>query len=396
MMVALGIFAVVLSAAVTFVAAELAARLYVRRAGSFVRARWRRIRTKVDLQSLPMLEPQVRWDINEEGERGDPLPAGRDGLYRVLALGGSAVECALLDQDSAWPAVLQKQLNEPESLAALGARRVHVGNLGKSLLPVAGVKAMLQETLPRYDKLDLAVLMVGASDATDWLELGTPATLPDKPYPHALAFEEPAAVKFSWSPGGLALRRATSVWQRRFTNKVHERKHGGSRFVALRERRRNARHWIANLPDPEPMLSKLETDLRETIALLQAKGTRVIVAQQVWIDRPLTAEEDAMMWNFCRGRMSFEQPQDTYYTYDAVRALFGKVDRRVARVAANLGVERVELMRQVSLGLDTLYDAQHFTPEGARQVARATAETVLAGVAVPAAAPEPHRHPVAA
>lgn len=386
-MVAFGFFVIVLSAVAIFVAAECAARVYVRRTGSFVRSRWRRIRTKIDQQSLPMLEPQVEWNINELGERGDPLPADRDGLYRVLALGGSAVECALLDQGTAWPAVLQKQLNEPAALAALGARQVHVGNLGRSLLPVAGVKTILEQSLPRYEKVDLAILMVGASDATDWLELGTPATLPEGAYPPpSQIFEESAATPFSWRPKSLALRRVASVLQRRFTNKVHERNHGGSRFVALRERRRNARHWISNIPDPEPMLAKMESDLRETISLLRAKGTRVILAQQVWIDRPLSPEEDAMMWNFCRGRMSFEKPQDTYYTYDVVRALFSKVDRRVARVAASMGVERVELMQQVSLGLETLYDAQHFTPEGARQVAHATVTAVLEGVAEPVAA----------
>ena len=69
-----------------FVAAEYAARLYVRTRGSFVRERWRRIHNKIDQQALPLLEPEVRWVVNELGERGDPEPAERDHLYKVLTL----------------------------------------------------------------------------------------------------------------------------------------------------------------------------------------------------------------------------------------------------------------------------------------------------------------------
>jgi hypothetical protein len=42
---------------------------------------------------FPELEPRVRFDINADGERGADVPRDTAGLFRVLATGGSAVEC---------------------------------------------------------------------------------------------------------------------------------------------------------------------------------------------------------------------------------------------------------------------------------------------------------------
>ena len=38
---------------------------------------------------------------------------------------------------------------------------------------------MLERTLPRYEKLDLLILIVGMSGVVDWLEKGVPAVLPE-------------------------------------------------------------------------------------------------------------------------------------------------------------------------------------------------------------------------
>ena len=100
-----------LAAILLLLVAEAAARLWVRRQHYFVHRRWDRIQLRLDPHALPSLEPIVNFEVNGEGERGDPLPKDREGLYRVLVAGGSAAECGLLDQESAWPAVVQRSLN---------------------------------------------------------------------------------------------------------------------------------------------------------------------------------------------------------------------------------------------------------------------------------------------
>ena len=158
-------------AAGAFVAAELAARAWIRsRREYFVWRPWERTLMRLDRDALGMLEPRTRFEVNAYGERGDALPREREGLYRVLVAGGSAAEGYFLDQSSAWHAVLQELLSRPAALARLGSKRVHVGSIARSLVPCEAIAKMLALSLPRYEKLDLVLFMVGASDVVHWLE----------------------------------------------------------------------------------------------------------------------------------------------------------------------------------------------------------------------------------
>ena len=104
---------------VLLVAAEVIARRWARSRDFFALRRWDRTKMRLKNGALPSLEPLIRFAVNGEGERGDPLPRDTEGLYRVLVAGGSAAECGLLDQQSAWPAVLQTLLRRPSNLRAL-------------------------------------------------------------------------------------------------------------------------------------------------------------------------------------------------------------------------------------------------------------------------------------
>ncbi len=355
---------------------EYLARRQIRRSGYYVHSRWERVLTEIDQRALPSLKCQVRWETNQDGERGSPVPADREGLYRVLVVGGSAAECFLLDQDSAWPSVMQQLLNAPDARRQLGATQVHVGNIGRPMIPVSGIRTMLELTLPRYERLDLAVLMVGASDATEWLELGTPASIAPG-VKHDRLFGESPEVKLGWRPRQTALWRLARAWRRRFSTQPRIRRNGGSRFIEMRRRRLNAKHWISKLPDPKPMLDRLEEELTAVVRLLQARGTRVLIVRQPWLNRRLSHDEEALMWSFSRGRLEFEAPSDTYYTHDAVQELLGQVDQRVTRVTRTLGVQTLDLLPLLEPSLRNYYDLLHFTPEGARQVALHTATAVL-------------------
>ena len=365
------------AAAAMLAASELAARAILRAGGAYYV--WRphdRTHMQLDRAALPSLEPLVRFEINAEGERGDELPSDRRGLYRVLVAGGSAAEGYMLDQPSSWPGVLQSLLRELEARERLGARQVHVGNIARSLVPCETILTMLERVLPRYDRLDLVLLMVGASDAVTWMEQRCPVPLPQARFGLDYMFDEHCERRFSWKPTELALRALGSRLMRRMrAPRIRERT--GSKLVELRERRRNAARWIDSTPDPEPMLARFEHNLAAMIERCRAKGARVIVVRQPWFDKELSDAEEAVMWNFCIGR-PYVEPTTEYYTHPLVRTLLTRLDERAAATAHRLGVEEVDLRPAVAPDLAHYYDYLHFTPQGARIVAEQVARAVLA------------------
>jgi len=367
------------AAAALLAACELAARAMVRASGAyFVWRPHERTHMRIDRGALPELEPFVRFEINAEGERGDALPAERRGMYRVLVAGGSAAEGYLLDQPTSWPGVLQSLLRENHAREALGARSVHVGNIARSLVPCEAILAMLRLVLPRYEKLDLVLLMVGASDAVTWMEQRCPVPLPEARFGLDYMFDEHCERRFGWKPADWALRPIVSRIVRRWrAPRVRERT--GAKLVELRERRRNALHWIDSVPDPEPMLARFGDSLAAVIELCRKKGARVIVVRQPWFDKELSDAEEAVMWNFCIGRPYVEKTSE-YYTHSLVRELLTKLDERAAAQAQRLGVEELDLRPLVAPNLANYYDYLHFTPRGARIVAEAVSRAVLGRV----------------
>jgi lysophospholipase L1-like esterase len=363
------------AAALAFVAAELAARAWIRLRGRyFVWRPHERTHMELDRESLPTLEPLVRFEINAEGERGGELPSDRRGLYRVLVAGGSAAEGYMLDQSSSWAGALEELLSRPEALSALGARRVHVGNIARSLVPCASIARMLDGVLPRYDKLDLVLLMVGASDMVDWLETRCPPQPREQSPTLEGLFDEHCERPFGWSPQRLALRQIYSGLRRRL-GVVQRRQRTGAKLIELRRRRANAAEWIDVAPDPAPMLARFERYLEQLVRAARAKGARVIVVRQPWFEKDFTPEEEAVMWNFCVGR-PYVEPTTSYYTHRLVNELMHAIDERASLVAERLGVEQLDLMPHLDRSLATYYDFLHFTPTGARAVAELVAKVV--------------------
>src|SRR5204862_1477425 len=100
-----------------FVVAELSARYCLRRFGRYyVWPPYSRTQMEIDSSVLPMMAPTTRFDVNEAGERGDPLPSDLAHTYRVLVGGGSATECYYMDQEASWPYVVQRLLNQKRNL----------------------------------------------------------------------------------------------------------------------------------------------------------------------------------------------------------------------------------------------------------------------------------------
>lgn len=362
------------------IVAELVARVAIRRGDAwFVNRPGSRLHMSVDTDAVPGLEPFVRTHINRDGERGSEPPKDADGLYRVLVCGGSSVEGFLLDQPSSWPEVIARELSTPERLRALGARRVHVGSVAKSLIGTEIIKQIFERIFPRYRRLDAIVIFCGCGNPVHWLMTRTPAVIADRPDAFEAAFDVRPDLPYGWSPKRLALvdlARRAAVRSGLLTEK---RSRAGKKLIDARRMRQQATTVLDVTPDPEHMFKHFEDTLRGALKLARAKAKRVIVVLQPWLDPAcITSEIDKMLWHGAGGQ-PYTQNVDTYYTTGLIDRLSREIDVRMARVAAEEGVEKFDLSPRIPRDYAHFYDLFHPTPAGAAAIGHAFAEYIAAG-----------------
>lgn len=357
-------------------AIEISARWWLRyRREYYVFPPGLRLRVHPDPEAFPQLEPSIRFDINREGERGDEVPTATRGLYRVLVAGGSQPECYLLDQQSCWPGVLQRVLQRPEHLEKLGATRVHVGNIARSGVGSEALNLILERTLPRYPRLQMIVILVGASDILRWLEDGAPPSRPPAVRTSDVFRCHPEG-PFGWRPKELAfIEVVRRMWRRRFGSvQVHER--AASWIGRARRMRARAKVIRTTMPDPTRILDHFDTHLRRLLGRANARADRVLLVRQPWFEKDFSPEEAAHMWHGAAGR-AWETEVTTYYSFEVVSRLMHLMDERAAAVANALHVEQLDLMPLLDRSLATYYDCFHLTPAGARDVAAAVAARIV-------------------
>jgi lysophospholipase L1-like esterase len=366
-------------------AAELVGRWWIRRRGQyFVFPPGLRLHLQIDPEVFPQLERETRFDVNRHGERGDEIPRVASGLYRVVVAGGSQPEGFFLDQDTAWPGALQRILERPEQLRRLGAARVHVGSIARSGVGSEALDLIFDRLLPRYPRLQLIIILVGATDVLRWLEQGAPRAT--TPISAADVFRCHPEGPFGWKPGELAivelLRRARRRWLRPVT--LHER--AARWYLEARAMRARAKTILTTMPEPTTMLDHFEFHFRRLLEKATAHAERVLVVRQPWFDKEFSPEEAAQMWHGGAGQVWREEVA-TYYSFEVVSKLMAFLDARAASVAKALDVEQIDLMPILEPSLNTYYDGFHATPAAARVIAAAVTAAILRQPSARAATP---------
>jgi lysophospholipase L1-like esterase len=380
-----GLVAAALAAALV-VAAELGCRWWMRRyTRYYVWPPGMRLEVRQDPNVFPDVAPSVRFEVNGDGERGSAVPAV-DGLYRILVAGGSSAECYALDQATSWPGVLERLLNGGNSLRALGARRVHVGNIGHSGVGAPEVDMILERVLPNYAHLDAIIVMVGASTIYHWLEDGAPAARESSVVPEQLLFGRHPGQPFGWRLRAWALVELARRLRQRLLHPVDVKENAGSWLVAGRKMRAEASEIRTVVPDPSAVLRQFEHHLRRALRRAMTRAPRVLVVHQPWFHREeYTPEEEGQFWHGGIGK-PWKEKVSVYYSLGVINRLMSLIDARVAAVAEELGLQHVDLRPQLNAGLRHYFDHDHFTPEGAAVAAEAIA-AVLTGKQ--ASVPEP-------
>lgn len=336
-------------------------------------------RTRFDIRPapevFPQLDPRARFDVNEDGERGEKAPRDETGLYRILAVGGSAVECFALDQSKTWPSLLERLLNEPPNLKGLGARRVHVGNVGHSGVGSAELAVILDRILPQYRHLDAILIMVAASDVYHWLEEGAPASRPPSAVPEDMLFGCHPGQRFGWKPSRWALVEVARRLHRAWFGRLEVKERAGAWFAAARRMRAEAKEIRDTMPDPAVLLSNFDQHFRRVVRRAKAHADRVLIVRQPWFEKDYTAEEAAHFWHGGVGK-PWKENVSVYYSLDVVNRLLALVEARVIEVSDALGVPHIDLRGLLNGGLRHYYDHDHYTPVGAAVVASAVASAL--------------------
>ncbi|MFT4649688.1 MAG: lysophospholipase L1-like esterase [Glaciecola sp.] len=359
---------------VTWTLTESAARLYMKYRGRyFAWQPFARTRLEIEIPALPQLDPVTHFEVNSIGERGDEPPAPTENYYHAIAMGGSAVECYMLDQKTEWPHQVQIQLNRPDALKALGVERVHVGNIGRSLMACGPLCTMLDGVLRHYESVDMVFMMVGSSDVVAWTEQGGPANYTPKEMDAHAIFRAHPLGPFSWNPLSSAFRRLASAGYRQWKKPVEHRQRVGKSVQKNRDNRA-AGKVIDTIPDPSPMLEVYRENLTRLITIARKKAKRVLVVHTPWVDRELNADEQKYLWNFGIGKAGEVQE---YFSYDATRQFLKGMDRITHEVADELGTAQVELRPHLDLDFETFYDELHLTPKGCREVGKLVADAIV-------------------
>ena len=359
---------------VLYVSVELLARWWIRRRDEYyVLTPGLRLRLEVDEEVFPQLERHIRFDVNSQGERGGEIPSG-NGLYRVLVAGGSQPEGFLLDQDTAWPGAVQRRLAQPDSLARLSASAVHVGSVARSGVGSEALDLLFDRVLPHYPRLQLIIIMVGATDVMRWLEYGASSALP--PVRVDDIFRCHPEGPFGWKPKALAAWELMLRARRRWLRPIVSHPRAGRWYAEARDMRARATEILHEMPDPAPMLEQFDFHFRRALAQAAGHADRVIVVRQPWFDKHYTSEEAAHMWHGGVGQ-AWRENVTTYYSFDVVSRLMAHVDQRAALIAEELDIEQVDLMPALERSLTMYYDGFHATPAGAAVAAREIAAAVL-------------------
>jgi lysophospholipase L1-like esterase len=249
-----------------------------------------------------------------------------------------------------------------------------VGCIARSGVGAEALDLILERVLPRYPRLQLIIVLVGATDVIRWMEQGAPRVA--APIRTADVFRCHPEGPFAWKPRRLAAVELLRREWRRYRRPIQVQEHACRWMGQARAMRARARTILDTTPDPEPMLDRFESHLRALLRRASAHADRVLLVRQPWFDKRYSPEEAAHMWHGGAGQ-AWKEEVTTFYSFEVAARLMSLLDARAAAVAEALAVQPLDLMPLLKGSLANYYDGFHATPAGARIVAQAVAAAVL-------------------
>jgi lysophospholipase L1-like esterase len=320
-----------------------------------------------------------RLTINAAGMRGDP--PGEQYAYRILAVGGSTTICVYLDDEQAWPYQVQQRLNN-----ALGADTAWVGNVGRPGHTTGQHVLQVEKLLETHPEIDAVVLMVGFNDMSIHLSFATypPKELlrlnsdPQRELRRAFSIHPDSEADLPWyARNAFGRLWRLAVWEPLESGgDVPVMDEKGAFVSSLRERRRQATSFRAELPDLSSGLSAYVRNLDRIIDLAHEADVRVILVTQPTLWREgLSDYELSRLW---AGGPPFDRPKGSvYYTPEALAEAVELYNEALLGLCEERGVECLDAATQVPRTSVMFYDDTHLTEAGASRLADLLANHLL-------------------
>lgn len=313
---------------------------------------------------MPGVEGKSIFSINNEGLRGD-LKSNQSEL-KILTVGGSTTECFYLDNEDAWPRVLQKLLNQKKENLSW------VGNIGRSGLNSEHHLLTLKEGIEQYGDIDMIIFLFGINDLIKDLNHSKNIYIDNR------SIEEQTFM-YTVNEDTLSLIEKSELYKKisstfaqskMDTEQVsHVQNLSGTIYNKWRQNRFLSNPKIQQIPDLDEELNEYKSNIQEIIEICQDKSIRPIFLTQPTIYKPNMKDD---LKNLCwLGGLGNFQGSDscTYYDIDVLYHLMNQYNEVLIKVCEEKRLDLIHLDRRLSKDTTTFYDDCHFNIEGAKKVA---------------------------
>lgn len=303
---------------------------------------------------------------NRLGLRGD-LP-GR-AKVRILAVGGSTTECALLDQHKTWPYQLQ-----------IKSSHTWVGNAGKAGNNCHHHLVALQKILPQLPKLDQVLILPGLTDLLFDFQIHHPPGL-DKDWIEHEAFRYRPALKHGmW-------RFWTSHFLQHLFNAITGRHPPGYRISTspqiAKHRARRARvkadDFITDVPDMDLALAAFAKNLSALCELIARHGAVPILLTHpsIWHANASDEVNELLYAGGIGSPDTWDENLNTkWYAADTLDRMLKAYNDTVLALCKDLDIQCVDLAAATPKTPDLFVDDFHFSEAGAEFVASVIARGI--------------------
>lgn len=342
---------------------------------------------KPDSALMPGVSGEARFLVNSLGARGPEV--GDDAKeYRILAVGGSTTECVYLDQDRAWPALVDAGLER-----TVDGRDVWVGNVGKAGMNSRDHVLHVQYVPPQLPRIDTILLLVGINDLTVALAKGD-KYVSEPPLSNSEAERRQIRRAFTVAPGALheapteaqsgaedvfwkktaivqLLRRIRDARTKDLSERGLAQDAIGQRFKIWREYRQQTPKLVDRLPDMTQALADYRGNLNRIADLAAAQKVRLVLMTQptIWRD-DLPEAAKALLW--LGGVGEFQRAAGSaYYAVGPLAVAMQRYNEVLLDVCKQRQLPCLDLAPAIPKDTTMFYDDTHFTEAGARAVATA-------------------------
>ncbi len=322
---------------------------------------------KAVLKPKPEIFPGIfgesRFIVNSDGFRGDEIPEKAN--CKIITIGGSTTECVYLDQDEAWPYLLQNYLNKSLS------NSVWVGNTGKSGMSTYEHIAHASELLRQYPDIDLVVMLVGINDFQRALTMKNnykPGAIDRRIYTRA--FDRTP----DYNPD-LPFYKKTELWQTLsklrflFVEVEHKQDAEGNSLQDWRDNRKAAKEILNELPDLTQSLNDYEQNLKKIIHITsQHKIKLVFITQPVIWQKYLPKELQDLCWFGGEGNYQIEKGKE-YLSIEALEKGMRLYNEILRKICEEKKIFLIDLEDKLPKDTTVYYDDCHYNENGSKIVA---------------------------